>query len=660
MNVRKRVLFILSVVCCLHSRGQELRWRPARDGEITWTLKKGEFHTDHIEMSGRRLSAIVTYGSDSLQGLILSRQLVFPVLRTLPNDTHGSLKEVFNENIIDSVTVNGRRLQEKPVLFAINGFLRMESITGEGVRVERSVYPSVSKAAYLEKYKLFNTSPGTLTLNIPAQNKDRVTDPAKGAYGSYIINYRVYEAGEIRLSPGQPYEFYVVISGRKATDEPSYFSADYEWEKRRELVDGVSKSLVLHTPDDTLNRMFAFAKLRAAESIYDTKGGLMHGPGGGSYYAAIWANDEAEYVGPFFPFLGNAEGNESAKNSYRLFSQYINPAYKPIPSSIIAEGSDIWAGAGDRGDQAMIAYGASRFALAFADTAVAERLWPLISWCLEYLKRKETSEGVISSSSDELEGRFPAGKINLSTNVLAYGAFISAAGLAETLGLAGDAGNYRQQAERLKGNINKYFGALVQGYDTYRYYEGNTTLRSWICLPLVMGIFEKKDQTIQALLSKYLWTKNGILTESGSATFWDRSTLYAFRGLFYAGATDTSLRYFTYYSAMRLLGEHVPYAVEAWPEGDQRHLSAESGLYCRVVTEGLFGIEPTGFNTFTIMPRLPKKWNSMSLEHIRAFQRDVSIKVSRRGKKERVLIAAAGKPVKEYLWDGEKPLRIIL
>jgi len=31
----------------------------------------------------------------------------------------------------------------------------------------------------------------------------------------------------------------------------------------------------------------------------------MHGPGGGRYYAAIWANDQAEYANPFFPFLGN-------------------------------------------------------------------------------------------------------------------------------------------------------------------------------------------------------------------------------------------------------------------------------------------------------------------------------------------------------------------
>jgi hypothetical protein len=415
--------------------------------------------------------------------------------------------------------------------------------------------------------------------------------------------------------------------------------------------------LVLNTPDSTINRMFYFSKIRAAESIFDTKGGLMHSPGGGSYYAAIWANDEAEYVGPFFPFLGNIEANESAKNCYRLFASYMNPAYKPIPSSIIAEGDSTWKGAGDRGDQAMIAYGASRFALAYADKAEAEKLWPLITWCLEYLRRQQTADGVIASTSDELEGRFPTGKVNLSTNVLAYGALMSAARLAKALG---QPDIFTRQAIQLKASINRHFGATVQGFETYRYYEGNTTLRSWICLPLVMGIFDRKDQTIRALLSNYLWSKDGILTESGSKTFWDRSTLYAFRGLFYAGATDTSLQYFSYYSAMRLLGDHVPYAVEAWPEGDQRHLSAESALYCRAVTEGLFGIEPTGFSTFTIQPRLPKKWSRMSLEHIRAFNKDMTITVTRAGQKEKILVTTAGGPAKEFLWDGKNPLTITL
>ena len=167
--------------------------------------------------------------------------------------------------------------------------------------------------------------------------------------------------------------------------------------------------MILETPDPVLNKAFAFAKVRATESIFLTKGGLMHGPGGGRYYAAIWANDQAEYANPFFGFLGEGNPRASALNAFRHFARFMNPDYTPIPSSIIAEGTGTWNGAKDRGDQAMIAYGAARFALASGDRAQAEELWPLIEWCLEYLKRKTTADGVIASDSDELENRFPAG-----------------------------------------------------------------------------------------------------------------------------------------------------------------------------------------------------------------------------------------------------------
>ena len=63
---------------------------------------------------------------------------------------------------------------------------------------------------------------------------------------------------------------------------------------------------------------------------------------------------------------------------------------------------------------------------------------------------------------------------------------------------------------------------------------------------------------------------------------------------------DIATEKLKYYSARRLLGDHVPYAIEAWPEGSQRHLSAESGLYCRIITEGLFGMKPTGFRSFNL------------------------------------------------------------
>lgn len=69
-----------------------------------------------------------------------------------------------------------------------------------------------------------------------------------------------------------------------------------------------------------------------------------------------------------------------------------------------------------------------------------------------------------------------------------------------------------------------------------------------------------------------------------------------------AGEVEKAMEFMKRYSATRLLGAHVPYAVEAWPEGGQRHLSAESGLYGRIITEGVFGIRPTGLHSFSMIP----------------------------------------------------------
>ena len=649
-----------SFLCSTSALAQQVRWHLSDDGGISWEVAAHDIHTDHIEMSGKGIAAIVTYGTGDRQELILRQQLIFPSLRTIPNDTRGSLSILLQEHIADSILADGQPLRETPVSFYIRGFLRIKSRTQTPLTLERSIFPSTDKRAYLESYRLTNTGHSPIHLHLPITDTDSTTDARKGADGAYIIRTRTYEGGDLTLEAGASTAFSLVISARKATEETYTYSAAYEEERRKAFVEEQFRTLILRTPDDTLNRMFAFAKIRTAESIYDTRAGLMHGPGGGQYYAAIWANDQAEYVDPFFPFLGYAAGNESARNSFRLFASYMNPEYKPIPSSIVAEGAGYWNGAGDRGDEAMIAYGAARFALAYADTIEARRLWPLIEWCLEYLRRKETPAGVIASQSDELEGRFPSGKINLSTNILAYGGFLYASRLAAALGKTSEASQLSSEAEQLKTHIAGYFQARVQGFETYRYYEGNTILRSWICLPLVMGIFDRAPATIKALLSPYLWTQNGILTAAGDSSFWDRATLYAFRGLFYAGETDTSLRYFAYYSRTRLLGEHVPYAVEAWPEGDQRQLSAESGLYCRAVTEGLFGIDPLGFRQFSCTPRLPAGWQDMSLQHIRAFGGDVGIDVRAEGEYERITVTDAGRTVREILWDKKDPVIIDL
>ena len=220
---------------------------------------------------------------------------------------------------------------------------------------------------------------------------------------------------------------------------------------------------------------------------------------------------------------------------------------------------------------------------------------------------------------------------------------------------------YRAQAADLRKAIDRYFAAKVEGFDTYQYYDGNDVLRSWICMPLCVGITERKDGTIAALFSPRLWSENGILTQAGSKTFWDRSTLYAMRGILTVGETEKVMDYLEYYSKTRLLGEHVPYPVEAWPEGSQRHLSAESGLYCRIFTEGLFGIRPTGLKSFTLTPRLPSSWDQMSLKHVRAFNTDLDIQVQRVDEKtQKIIVKQNGKEIFSETTDIDSTVTIKL
>lgn len=657
MKITFFILF-LSFSLSLFSQERNLFWNISPDKSITWNVKKSQVHSDQIEMSGLNISSIISYGVDENGELINTKRLVFPMLRTIPNNTHASLTQNYNGDEQPKIIVNGTLAKEFPESFNLKGILSVKSTTNTGITIERTIFPSKDKAALIEILNIHNATEKACDVLVKFTPTEIIIPEDKGVYGEYILTIEANNSGTFTLKPAEEMKFGLIYSGRKTCDQPYQFSPDYELVKRKKFVDEIFENLMLETPNDTIDQEFAFAKIRATESIYDTKGGLMHGPGGGAYYAAIWANDQAEYINPFFPFLGNSEGNESAINSFRHFARYMNPEFKPIPSSIIAEGVDFWNGAGDRGDQAMIAYGASRFSLAYGNRGIAKEFWPLIRWCIQYLETKKSDKGVIGSDSDELEGRFLAGDYNLSTNSLTYGAYISAAHLANELGKTDTAKIYLQRAADLRNAIENYFGANVQGFDTYRYFDGNDKLRSWICLPLTMGIFDRKEETIKALLSPYLWTENGILTEAGSKTFWDRSTLYAFRGLFNSGATKQLMPYLSYYSAKRLLGDHVPYPVEAWPEGNQRHLSAESGLYCRVITEGLFGITPVGLNKFEILPRLPENWDYMKLKNVKAFDTTFDIEILRNGSKTEIKVISEGKVLINTELKGDKPLLV--
>ena len=659
MKTLRQILLASSIALmpfCLNAQDNH-RWTLEKEGHIRWQPEKTDAHQDHIEMSGKSVSVVLRYGVENGR-FILNKSMVWPLLRTIPNNTHASLMRRYNWDILDMLNINGRALTSEQVeSIELKGILKVTSNYDEGRRgqwkIIREYFPSTEQPALVEHYQIINTGTKELAIELPQVNQKSFTDPQKGVTGSFCIETLTDKSGHFTLQPGETLTFGATLLAYKKGESAPQIDVLKEKNLRESLVNELMGKLVLETPDPIIDRMFAFSKIRGCESIYETKGGPMHGPGGESYYAAIWANDQAEYINPFFPFVGYEYGNASALNSYLHFARFMNDEWKPIPSSIIAEGIDIWNGAGDRGDGAMIAYGAARYALARGNKQEAETLWPLIEWCLEYCRRQLNEEGVVASDSDELEGRFPSGDANLCTSSLYYDALISASYLCKELGKSG-ASTYLKQATTLRQNMERYFGAQVEGFDTYAYYKGNDILRSWICIPLTVGINERSEGTIQALFSPRLWTKDGLLTQAGSETFWDRSTLYALRGVYAVGATEKATEFMKKYSATRLLGDHVPYAIEAWPEGSQRHLSAESALYARIITEGMFGIRPTGFKNFTLTPRLPKDWEFMNLKNIHAFDAcfDVEVKRMDHGKLEVVLINGA-KSKKYAIKEGQ-------
>ncbi len=644
--------------------GQE-RWKLADSGivwEVTGTQRLP--HDDHVELSGRRLSAIIRYSVDEKRRLVLSREVIWPTLRLKRDDVRGYLKREWGNEIVPPIRIEGIPLIPGPVreIRHWEGRLTITHMPLDGIAVQRHLFPCEDEPALLERWSVINFSDAPVSLEcLPDDDSETVS-----CYdGEALVGLKIIEGMSLLVRPGEFGNITLAFVAHKKNKTLTALSAHDEAVLRGRRWAALGTKLTLTTPDPLLNRAFEFAKWRAAESLFHTKMGLVHSPGGGRYYGGVWANDQAEYAGPLFGYLGDPLCHEASVNCYNKFATESGSRFRPLPSSFEVEGDVVWRSCGDRGDAAMIASGASRYALARGDKATAEKLWPLIVWCLEFCRRKTDSRGIVLSDTDELEGRFPTGDANLSTSCLAYDGYCRAADLARALGHTELAAQYEAAAEALALAIEQHFAGEVEGFDTYRYYEGNEKLRAWICLPLVFlpslclpslppapslpitgreGEFEgvglspnqpspiigrgsrsevrtkrgegnqgREKATIAALLSPQLWTVDGLATESGDTVFWDRSTLYALRGLFVAGATETALEKLTAYTRRRLLGEHVPYAIEAHPEGGQAHLSAESALYCRVFTEGLFGIVPRGLDRFDVNPCLPDGWNEMSL-----------------------------------------------
>ncbi len=602
---------------------------------LVWRVKKGRTHFDDIEMSGLFADFWVKYGVNADGTLTLEYKCYFPTLRTIPNNTHATYCFAINQEERPYIVKDGFRVLEYPKEFRFDGVLTIVCDTDAGFSTERKIFPASESKECIELITVNAKEEIELTLSTQSGH---IHSYGRGTKGVYVSRICTDACDGMWLEENSKITFGIYYSSLLANETALIPDGREELKKREkrvaELCDG---SLVLKSGNEELDTMMRLAKLRAGESIFETLTGKYHSPGGHAYYAAIWCNDEIEYAGPHFAMTADKIAVEASLNAYKAYIPFMSESFTRLPSSIIAEGLDIWEGAGDRGDAAMYLYGASLFCLYLGNRDIAHQLWGAIKWCAEYCERKKTPEGVIGSDSDELEGRFPTDRYaNLSTSSLCYGGLINAAKLARSLGEAEAARLYEERAKALEAAIDRYFGATLHGFKTYRYSKGFDTLRAWICLPLCMGISTRAKETLDAMLSSYLWTEEGMLTcerseENTSDTIWDRSTLYGIKCAFLAGAGSRMIKPLSDYCRKRLVCDRVPYAVEAYPEGGKRHLSGESALFARVITEGIFGIAPESLDSFSFIADIPDGIEEISLDKILICNACFDISINKNG-----------------------------
>jgi hypothetical protein len=194
------LLVLIILFTSISLQGQN-RWILEDDGSISWTVKHGEAHSDNIEMSGRFISLIATYGVDDKGKLITEKKLVFPMLRTIPNDTHASLIYTFSSESEPVIKINSRPADEDTYRFSIRGILTSLGTLNKNINIKRELFPSTDKPLAIEKYTIENISGKEISVDVEDFEKISRSHAEKSFYGVYEIMAKTSGAGIYTLKP---------------------------------------------------------------------------------------------------------------------------------------------------------------------------------------------------------------------------------------------------------------------------------------------------------------------------------------------------------------------------------------------------------------------------------------------------------------------------
>lgn len=272
---------------------------------------------------------------DALASVHVDSTVYFPSMRT-SRSPRGYLTERVAHGpltLTHLISLNGRRPIPLGGAFRIrqDGLLHVDHAPEGGVAITRTFFPSMSRPSAVEVWTVTNVSPDqmavlrvdstTSTLNsspdgvagdyevytaVPGSVGERLEIPPNGG----VAHVGVHTTARMADNPSLRSAAAVAGSGPFCDDEPvTNAGLVREMRERQAFVRSLSGGrCVLETPEPELDTAFALAKVRTGEAVFETELGLLHSPGGGKYYGGVWANDQAEYAGPFLAWLGGAGG----------------------------------------------------------------------------------------------------------------------------------------------------------------------------------------------------------------------------------------------------------------------------------------------------------------------------------------------------------------
>ena len=185
----KRLTLAAALMLLCLTAAAETRWTiDSTTNTIVMDAAANAPHKDHIEMSGLKAAVVYYWSIDENGRYGCEYHHIFPLLRTIPNNTHGFFPYNHTTNVAGMIKADGKVPDFKAVKVELDGTLRVTE-TAQGLELSRVNFPSTTEQAVYELFYVKNISDKPVKLDVPDYKYTWESDPARGVNNENVIVY---------------------------------------------------------------------------------------------------------------------------------------------------------------------------------------------------------------------------------------------------------------------------------------------------------------------------------------------------------------------------------------------------------------------------------------------------------------------------------------